>query len=216
VFGCEYAQTYGMTETSPYLTLSLLHGHLRALPAARQLIYKCKTGRPFKSIELKVIDDQGRPVPPNGTAVGEILVRGPTVTPGYWNQPDATAAAFVDGWLCTGDLATLDSEGYVNIVDRKKDVILSGGETIYSTEVENVLYAHPAVVEAAVFGRPDELWGEAVCAAVVTSSEVTSDQLRAHCREHLAGFKLPRHIAFLESLPRTGSGKIAKRMLRDN
>jgi acyl-CoA synthetase (AMP-forming)/AMP-acid ligase II len=95
-------------------------------------------------------------------------------------------------------------------------VILSGGETIYSTEVENVLYAHPAVVEAAVFGRPDELWGEAVCAAVVTSSEVTSDQLRAHCREHLAGFKLPRHIAFLESLPRTGSGKIAKRMLRDN
>ena len=214
-FGCDYVQTYGMTETSPYLTLSLLHDHLRELPAAEQLQFKCKTGRPFRGIELRVVDADGTPVPPDDQTPGEIQVRGATVTPGYWRQPAATRAAFTaDGFLRTGDLATLDAEGYIDIVDRKKDVILTGGETVYSIEVENVLYRHEHVVEAAVFGRPDAEWGEIVCAAVVTTQPVPDDALDAFCRRALAGYKVPRSYEHRDTLPRTGSGKIAKRLLR--
>jgi fatty-acyl-CoA synthase len=216
VFGCEYVQTYGMTETSPYLTLSLLKEHLRALPPSQQLAYRAKTGRPFVTVELKVVDAQGQPVRADGEQVGEILARGPTVTPGYWNLPDQTREAFRDGWLCTGDLATVDAEGYLDIVDRRKDMIISGGENIYSIEVENALYQHSAVLEAAVFGLPDETWGEVVHAAVVLRPEqrASEEALIAHCKQLLASFKAPRGISFLTELPKTGSGKICKRVLR--
>ncbi|MFH2009046.1 MAG: long-chain-fatty-acid--CoA ligase [bacterium] len=216
-FGCEYVQTYGMTETSPYLTLSLLRTHLRELPPNERLVFQAKTGRPFTTVELRVVDPAGRPVAADGEQVGEIQVRGESVTPGYWNRPEETAAAFVDGWLRTGDLAVLDREGYVDIVDRLKDMIISGGENIYSTEVEHVLYLHSAVLEAAVIGVPDERWGEAVQAVVVLKpdAEATAEELIVHCKEHLAGYKAPRRIAFRDSLPRTGSGKVRKQSLRE-
>ena len=217
-FGCDYVQTYGMTETSPYLTMSLLPPHLRDLPASEQLAYKAKTGRPFQTVELRVVDDRGEPVAPDSQQVGEIQVRGESVTPGYWNRPDATAAAFTsDGFLRTGDLAVVDAEGFVDIVDRLKDMIITGGENVYSTEVEHALYAHAAVLEAAVIGLPDERWGEAVVAAVVLGPDqsVNDVDLIAHCKIHLAAFKAPKRVVFLEALPRTGSGKIRKQTLRD-
>jgi acyl-CoA synthetase (AMP-forming)/AMP-acid ligase II len=216
-FRCTYIQTYGMTETSPYLTLSCLKAPLRELAPEEQFHYSARTGRPFATVELRVVGEDGREVPADDRSVGEIRVRGETVTPGYWNRPEETRAAFVEGWLCTGDLATIDSEGYVQIVDRKKDMILSGGENVYSTEVENALYAHPAVLEAAVFARPDEVLGERVCAAVVLRPglQASAEELIRHCRSQLAGYKTPKAIEFLDALPRTGTGKIAKRFLRD-
>jgi acyl-CoA synthetase (AMP-forming)/AMP-acid ligase II len=216
-FGCEYVQTYGMTETSPYLTLSLLKERLKALPGEEQIAYRCKTGRPFATIELKVVDEQGVEVAADERAVGEIWVRGPTVTPGYWNRPDETRAAFQDGWLKTGDLAVIDSERYVTIVDRRKDMIITGGEKVYSIEVEHALYAHPAVLECAVFGVPDELWGESVDAAVVLrpGTRASEAELCTACRERIAGYKVPRSIRFISELPRTGSGKISKQALRE-
>jgi len=178
--------------------------------------------------------------------VGEIWVRGPTVTPGYWNRPAGAASASTSastgkvgtvgkagkagsdsqtsstafapgGWLRTGDLATIDKEGFVNIVDRAKDMIISGGENIYSLEVEHVLYEHPGVLEAAAFGLPDELWGERVAVAVVArpGRDLSVDELVAFIRDRLAGFKVPRSIFFLDELPKTGSGKIMKRRLKE-
>ena len=217
VFGCDYVQTYGMTETSPYLTLSALKRELRALPAEQQLRFRARTGRPFLGVELRVVDEGGRLVADDDEQVGEIQVRGPTVTPGYWNLPDATREAFTDdGWLRTGDLAVVDAEGYVNIVDRRKDMIICGGENVYSIEVENVLYEHPAVLEAAVYGVPDEVWGERVCAAVVPREGelLTEADLLELCRRRLARFKVPRVVELCESLPRTGSGKIQKGALK--
>jgi fatty-acyl-CoA synthase len=217
-FGCDYIQTYGMTETSPYLTVSILKEQLKRLPPEEQLVFKAKTGRPFKSVELKVVDERGAEVAPDGKQVGEIRVKGETVTPGYWNKPEETRNAFEDGWLCTGDLAVMDREGYVNIVDRKKDMIVSGGENVYSTEVENVLYLHPAVLEAAVFGVPDEKWGEAVRAAVVLKPghTATPEEIIAFCRDNLAAYKAPKQVDFLDELPKTGSGKISKKSLRES
>jgi len=217
-FGCDYIQTYGMTETSPYLTVSILKENLQHLPPDEQLVFKAKTGRPFKSVELKVVDEKGNEIAPDGKQVGEIRVKGETVTPGYWNKPEETRAAFEDGWLCTGDLAVVDREGYVNIVDRKKDMIVTGGENVYSTEVENVLYLHPAVLEAAVFGVPDEKWGEAVRAAVVLKPgfAASPEEIIAFCRENLAAYKTPKRVDFLGELPKTGSGKISKKSLRES
>jgi acyl-CoA synthetase (AMP-forming)/AMP-acid ligase II len=215
--GCDYIQTYGMTETSPYLTFSILKDHLKTLPPDVQLKYKSKTGRPAIGVDLKVVDEEGMPIAADEQQVGEIWVQADTITPGYWNLPEETANAFSEGWLRTGDLATLDSEGYVNIVDRKKDMIVTGGENVYSTEVENVLYMHPKILEAAVFGVPDEKWGEAVNAAVVLKAgeTATEDEIIGFCKEHQASFKTPKSIVFLDELPKTGSGKIYKKGLRD-
>jgi acyl-CoA synthetase (AMP-forming)/AMP-acid ligase II len=215
-FGCDYVQTYGMTETSPFLTMSILPDELDELPEERRSELKAKTGRPFGGVELKVVDEHGVPVAADEEQVGEIWVRGATITPGYWNRPEETAAAFVDDWLRTGDLAVLDEHGFVNIVDRKKDMIITGGENVYSTEVENVLYTHAQVLEAAVYGVPDERWGEAVRAAVVLKpgERCAAEAIIAHCKARLAGYKTPKGIDFLEELPRTGSGKIFKQALR--
>jgi len=216
-FGCDYIQTYGMTETSPYLTLSILKEHLRDLPPEKQLEYKAKTGRPFITVDLKVVDKNGASIDPDDKQVGEILVRGDTITSGYWNRPEEDQKAFHNGWLCTEDLAVIDKEGYVNIVDRKKDMIISGGENIYSTEVENVLYMNSKVLEAAVFGVPDKKWGEAVKAVVVLKDNeiATEDEIISFCKKHQASYKVPKSIDFLSELPKTGSGKIHKKALRD-
>jgi len=216
-FKCDYIQTYGMTETSPYLTLSLLKEHLRRLTPEEQLRFKAKTGREFIAVELKVLNDAGGEIRRDEREVGEIVVRGDTVTPGYWNLPEETAQTFRDGWLATGDMACMDAEGYVTIVDRRKDMIITGGENVYSTEVEHVLYMHPAVLECAVVGVPDEKWGEAVQGIVVLKQgcAATAEELIAFCKERIARYKAPKAIDFLELLPKTGSGKIAKKQLRE-
>ncbi len=221
LLGCDYAQTYGLTETSPFLTFSLPDADLRRLPEEEQLRHRARTGRAARGVRLRVVrpssSDRLDDVPADDATVGEVVVRGPTVTPGYWRDPEATAAAFRGGWFHTGDLGTIDRRGSVNLVDRIKDVIITGGETVYSAEVEHALYEHPAVREAAVFGTPDATWGEAVRAAVVLSrpGEATPEDLIRFCRERIAHYKCPRAIDLLEALPRTGSGKIDKKALRE-
>jgi acyl-CoA synthetase (AMP-forming)/AMP-acid ligase II len=216
-FKCDYIQTYGMTETSPYLTVSILKENLRTLTPEAQFHYKAKTGRPFLGVLLKVVREDGTPVRPDDQEVGEIVVKGDIVTEGYWKRPEETAKAFQDGWLRTGDMAVLDSEGYVNIVDRKKDMIITGGENVYSVEVENLLYTHPAVLETAVIGVPDPKWGEAVKAVVVLKQGhgATENDLIQYCKSHIAHYKAPKSVEFVEELPKTGSGKIYKKGLKE-
>jgi fatty-acyl-CoA synthase len=216
-FGCDYIQTYGMTETSPYLTLSILKGHLMRKSPEEQLRFKSKTGREFIATELKVVTDEGREIRKDEKEVGEIIVRGDTITPGYWQLPEETAKAIKNGWLYTGDMAVMDEEDYVTIVDRRKDMIVTGGENVYSTEVENILYMHPAVLECAVVGVPDEKWGEAVKGIVVLkpACKATEEELITFCKERIARYKSPKSIDFIPALPKTGSGKIEKKKLRD-
>jgi acyl-CoA synthetase (AMP-forming)/AMP-acid ligase II len=215
-FRCDYIQTYGMTETSPYLTLSILKDNLLNLSDEEQFKYKAKTGRPFMGVNLKVVQEDGTEVTPDENEVGEIIVNGDIVTKGYWNLPDETEKAIKKDWLYTGDLAVIDKEGYVDIVDRKKDMIITGGENVYSIEVENALYSHPAVLEAAVIGVPDSKWGEAVKAVIVLKSDqtVTEKDIIQFCKERLAGYKAPKSVDFLDELPKTGSGKIFKKGLK--
>jgi len=196
---------YGQTEMSPVATVLKPEDQLRKLGSA---------GRACINVETRVVDDEDRPVPP-GT-VGEIVHRGPHVMLGYWNDPERTAEAFRNGWFHSGDLGVIDEEGYLSVVDRKKDMIKTGGENVASREVEEVIYRHPAVAEASVVGLPHPQWIEAVTAAVVCrpGQSVTADELLAHCREHLAGFKLPKRIVFVDELPKNASGKILKRELR--
>jgi len=173
-------------------------------------------GKELLGVEVRVVNTEGEDVHPG--EIGEIIARGPNVMLGYWRMPEATAAAVVDGWMHTGDLATVDEESYIYIVDRAKDMIISGGENIYSVEVENALYTHPAVLETAIIGIPDDVWGEAVHALVVCKPgmSVTSEELIAHARTQIAGYKVPRSIEFSQDvLPKSGAGKILKRDLRD-
>ncbi len=216
-FKCDYIQTYGMTETSPYLTLSILKDHLKKLSNDDQLRFKSKTGREFIGVDLKVVDEQGREIKKDEKEVGEIIVKGDIVTRGYWKLPEETKKSIKKGWLYTGDMAVIDEEGYVTIVDRKKDMILTGGENVYSTEVENVLYMNPTVLECAVVGVPDPKWGEAVKAIVVLKpgQKATEQEIIQFCKERMAHYKAPKSIDFIEALPRTGSGKIHKKNLRD-
>lgn len=216
-FKCDYIQTYGMTETSPYLTLSILKSHLKKLPPEEQLNIKSKTGREFIAVELKVVNEKGEEVRRDEKEVGEIIVRGDIVTRGYWKLPEETEKSIKEGWLYTGDLAVMDEEGYVTIVDRKKDMILTGGENVYSTEVENVLYMHPSILECAVIGVPDPKWGEAVKGIVVLKPghQATEEEIIRFCKERMAHYKAPKSIDFMDALPRTGSGKIHKKGLRD-
>jgi acyl-CoA synthetase (AMP-forming)/AMP-acid ligase II len=156
-------------------------------------------------------------VAPDRQQVGEIVVRGDVVMEGYWRQPEATASAIRDGWFHTGDLATLDEEGYILIVDRAKDMILSGGENVASAEIERVLYQHSAVLECAVIAIPDEQWGE-VAKAVVTlkaGHQASEAEIMEHCRKHLAGFKIPKTVEFVDAFPKGGTGKILKKVLRE-
>jgi acyl-CoA synthetase (AMP-forming)/AMP-acid ligase II len=216
-FGCNYIQTYGLTETSPFLTMSILREDMKVLPFEERLRYMVTTGRPFYGVELKVVREDGKEVTPDESEVGEILAKGDTVTPGYWRMPEETSQRIVDGWLHTKDLAFVNPEGYVTIVDRKDDVILSGGENIYSVEVDDVLYAHPCILEAAVFGLPDPIWGERVTAAVVLKEDedVKEEEIIRFCKERIAPFKAPKKVIFTDCLPKTGSAKICKYKLRE-
>jgi len=211
-FRCDYVQTYGMTEASPYLTLSLPSGDVTKLSEDELFQIKCRTGRPFLGVELRVVTTEGKDVEPDDQEVGEIIVRGPTITPGYWNLPEVTAEAFIDGWLHTGDLAVMNKSHSVNIVDRKKDVIFTGGETVYSIQVENVLQEHPAVLESAVVGVPDDFWGEVVKAVVVLKAgqRASESDLIEFVKANIAHFKAPKNIAFASELPKLGNGKIWK------
>jgi fatty-acyl-CoA synthase len=216
-FGWKVIQIYGLTETSPFMTVSKLKPHMQDWPDEQKVRVQTKTGYPMIGVDIRVVDDQGRDVNPDGGEVGEVITRGNVVMAGYWLQPEATDAVIVDGWFHTGDMALTDSEGYIEVVDRKKDLIISGGENISSIEVEGFLYKHPAVLEAAVIAAPDERWGETVCALVVLKPEAstTEQELIDFCREHLAHFKCPRRIQFIDALPRTATGKIQKNLLRE-
>jgi long-chain acyl-CoA synthetase len=203
----QIAAMYGATELSPMATLFNDQGNHRSSERFRSC------GLPMIGVAVAVIDDLGQPVD-NGV-VGEITARGPNVMKGYWNRPEETAAALIDGWYRTGDLGYRDDDGYVYVVDRKKDMIISGGENVYSLEVETAIAQFPGVVEVAVFGVSDDTWGEAVAAVVVADDPIDVDDLRAHCRSILAGYKVPRRIDVRQSaLPRTPAGKVLKRDLR--
>jgi fatty-acyl-CoA synthase len=216
-FGCEVICGYGLTETSPQLTKALnLRSH-DALPADEQRRKRSTTGLPNVGVDLRVFDDDDAEVAWDGAQVGEICVRSNHVMAGYWNRPEETAAALRGGWLRTGDLATVDAEGYVTIVDRRKDIIVSGGENISSVQVEHCLAAHPAVLEAAVVGMPDERWGEVPRAFVSLRpgiEAVGEADLQAWVRARLAGFKVPKRVDVLAELPKGGTGKIQKQELR--
>jgi long-chain acyl-CoA synthetase len=203
----EFASLYGATELSP---LATLFQHQERYSGGGRF---ASCGQPILGVQVRILDDHGDDVPVR--SIGEVAVRGPNMMKGYFRRPDATAEAIVDGFYRTGDLGYLDEEGYVYIVDRKKDMIISGGENIYSLEVETVIAEFPGVIEVAVYGRPDEQWGETVCATIVSAEDLDVGALRAHCREQLAGYKQPRQIEVVNTpLPRTPAGKVAKRELR--
>jgi fatty-acyl-CoA synthase len=203
--GAWFADAYGLTETVSGDTF-LDSGSIRTKLGS--------VGRACLYLDLEIWDERGEAVPA-GTP-GEVVLRGPKVFKGYWRNPEATSSAFEGGWFHTGDIGIKDEDGYLYIVDRLKDMIVSGGENVASSEVERVLYEHEAVVEAAVVGRPDTRWGEVPVAFVVTSAEatVTPEDLVEHCRGQLAKFKVPKAVVFLDALPRNPSGKVLKRELR--
>jgi len=207
-FGCDLVQFYGTTET--YI-ITLLRPEQHRLDNPR-LLTSC--GQTMPTVELRVVNPNGRDVP-TGDA-GEVLVRSPWMFSGYWNKPEATAAAIVDGWYHTGDGGTFDEDGNLYLVDRLKDMIVTGGENVYSAEVERALGGHPAVASVAVVGAPDEKWGERVVAFVVPRPEVsaTAADLVSHCRRQIAGYKVPKEIHFVPELPMTASGKVQKAGLR--
>ena len=214
---CTAMGGYGLTETSPVVTIAHIKAHLANDPEEENLTRKATAGYALAGSEVRVVDLDGLDVAADSTQVGEIVVRGDVVMEGYWRQPEATAAALRDGWFHTGDLATLDEEGYILIVDRAKDMILSGGENVASAEIERVLYLHPAVLECAVIAIPDERWGE-VAKAIITlkaDRQASEAEIIDHCRKHLAGFKIPKSIEFADALPKGGTGKILKKVLRE-
>jgi acyl-CoA synthetase (AMP-forming)/AMP-acid ligase II len=205
--GC--TQAYGMTEVSPVATLLLPADHHD--PARRR-----SAGRAAPHAEVRVVDEDDCEVP-RGT-VGEVVCRGGHVMLGYWNQPEATAEALRGGWMHTGDGGYMDEAGYVYVVDRLKDMIVTGGENVYSVEVEKALAAHPAVASCAVIGVPDETLGERVHAVVVVTAgeSTTPEELRDFCKQHIAGYKAPRSAEFVDALPLSGAGKVLKRELREH
>ncbi|MBV8082649.1 MAG: AMP-binding protein, partial [Candidatus Eremiobacteraeota bacterium] len=207
---------YGLSETSPILTTAVPKAHLHG-DNASSLSARLTAGLPIPGIEIEILDDDGKPLPHDGSSVGEVCARGNSIFAGYWKQPDETKKSIVDGWLHTGDMGTIDDQGYVAIVDRKKDIIITGGENVASIEIEKAIYEHPAVLECAVIGVPDEKWGEVPAAIIVLKPGQTLDvaELIDHARVKLAHFKVPKHVKFMEALPKGGTGKILKRELRE-
>ena len=208
----DFLNCYGLTETAPDLTIFDPHEHRAALERGEERARS--VGKPNVSNELRIVAPDGRDVAPG--AAGELWARGPNVTPGYLNLPEETQAALVDRWLRTGDIARIDADGYVYLLDRLKDMVISGGENIYTAEIEAVLQQHPAIVEAAVIGVPDATMGEALVACVQRrqGASLTADELIAHCRGKVGGYKIPRRIVFADALPRSAIGKILKTELR--
>src|SRR6266849_254523 len=215
--GSTVTQMYGLTETDPFISVCESRAEHEKLSIGERAIIKARQGvELITSGETTVIDDEGNEVPADGKTVGEIVVRGNVVMEGYYNDPEATAHAMRDGWFHTGDAAVVHADGYIEIRDRLKDVIISGGENISSVEVEGVLLRHPAVQEVAIVGLPDERWGEAPHAFVVLKSEAiaTAAELREFARANLAHFKAPHTVTFVSELPKTATGKIQKYVLR--
>ncbi|HEY1250514.1 MAG TPA: long-chain-fatty-acid--CoA ligase [Thermoanaerobaculia bacterium] len=215
--GWTILQVYGLTETSPFITVCEPRPEHGALPASERAAVKARQGvELLTSGEVRVVDGDGREVPADGETIGEIVVRGNVVMEGYYRDPDATARAFDGGWFHSGDAAVVHPDGFVEIRDRFKDVIISGGENVSSIEVEGVLLRHPAVQEVAVVGMPHEKWGEAPHAFVVrrAGAAVTEEELRVFARERLAGFKTPKAVIFVDELPKTATGKVQKYVLR--
>jgi len=204
--GLLFQQGYGLTETAPTCLI------LTAEDAFRKI---GSVGKPAIHVEARVVNEEGQDVPPG--VLGEVWTRGPNLFSGYWRRPEATAEAFCGPWFRTGDLAWLDEEGFFYIVDRKKDLIVSGGENIAPAEVEEVLYRHPAVAEAAVIGIPHELWGEVPMAVVALKPgrQATAEELLRFCEHFLARYKVPKSVAFVDALPRNAAGKVVKRVLRE-
>jgi long-chain acyl-CoA synthetase len=206
--GAELLHVYGTTEATPITTLLPHEELIIDTPRVRSC------GQPAAGVEVRIVDDQGRDVPAG--AVGDVLVRSASIMAGYWRKPEATAEVMRGGWYVTGDLGYRDDESYLYLVDRAKDMIVSGGENIYSTEVEDALASHPAVEEVAVFGVPDPRWGESVYAVVSVRQPVSSEELVRHCRQRIAGFKVPRCVELrTEPLLKSAAGKILKRELRE-
>ena len=214
IFGCKFGQVFGQTESAGLMTFLGPEDHVLEDTERRQRILK-SAGKEMWQNEVRVVDDEDRDVAPG--EIGEVIGRGPNNMIGYWKLPEATAAALKDGWLRTGDLGKVDDEGYIYIVDRKKDMIVSGAENIYPAEIEAALMAHPAVAEAAVIGVPHESWGESVKAvvALMEESEATEAEIMEFCRERLAGYKIPRSVDFVDALPRNPTGKVLKTVLRE-
>ncbi len=209
----DLVQAYGLTETSPILTLLPMSDHRRALKTRDDSLLK-SVGRSLPGVEIRIVDDGGN-VLDNGEA-GEIVVRGPNVTQAYLNRPDATADAFRSGWFHTGDIGRLDPGGYLHLLDRKKDMIITGGEIVFSAEVEAVLHQHSKVDECAVIGVPDDTYGEALLGVVVPASGRTpaQEELIAHCRGKIGGYKIPRQYVFVDDLPKSAIDKVLKTELR--
>ncbi len=208
-----FDQGYGMTEAGGNVTFLGPEDHRRGLTTEPALL--ATAGRPHSGVEVGVADDAGALVPEG--AIGEIVLRGDPVTPGYWRDEAATAASrTADGWFRTGDIGRLDADGRLSVVDRKKDVIITGGENVSSREVEDVLSTHPAVDQVAVVGVPDDYWGEAICAVVVpvAGTAPTPDELAAHVRDHSSPLKRPRRVVLVDALPTTTNGKVAKDAVR--
>jgi fatty-acyl-CoA synthase len=213
--GCLAFSGYGLTETSPVLTMATPKTGTH-YEGDRHYDQQSRTGYPLPGVEIRVVGNDGNDVPRDGQTMGEIWARGDGVMLGYWNDPESTARVFENGWFHTGDVATIDKDGYILIMDRRKDMILSGGENISSIEVEKVLAAHPDVYEVAVIPVPDVKWGEVPKAIVVLKpdSPTTEAELIDFCRSRLAHYKCPKSIDFVDVLPKTGTGKLLKRELR--
>jgi fatty-acyl-CoA synthase len=204
--GVSMIQGWGMTETSP--------GGI-GLPAEDAERKLGSAGKPLLHTEVKVVDEEGKELP--WGEVGELYIRGPNITPGYWNNPEATKSSFEEDWLKTGDAARFDDEGFIYIVDRWKDMYISGGENVYPAEIENVLYQLPQIAEAAIIGVPDDRWGETGVAFICLKSgeSIEEKDVIQHCIDNLAKFKVPYSVKFIEALPRNATGKVLKRTLRE-
>lgn len=216
VLDAQLIQSYGLTEATQAVTILSPTDHQAALAGSAHLLRSA--GRPVPDTELAIWDVAGSPLPPR--ELGEIVVRGPQVMNGYWNRPDETAQTLINGWLKTGDVGFIDEQGYLYVTDRIKDIIISGGENVFSARVEDILRSHPAVREVAVVGLPHPVWGETVHAVVVlrptyASSWSLAAELVQHCRKYLAGFEVPRSFEFVADLPKSATGKVLKRLLRN-
>ena len=213
--GCACYSGYGLTETAPVLTTARMKSGME-WPGQTRYEKLASTGHAVPGVEIRVVDPEGNDVPRDGKSIGEIVARSYGVMAGYWKQPEATAEVMRGGWFHTGDMATMDENGYALIVDRKKDIIVSGGENISSLEVEKALLAHPGIYEVAVIPVPDDRWGEVPKALVVMKPGVnaTESEVLEFCRGRLTHYKCPRSVEFLATLPRTGTGKVLKKELR--
>src|SRR5258708_15126291 len=211
---CDFVQGYGMTEVSGILTLLSFADH-RFENTERQFAPVKSAGKAAQYVEIRVVDSHDNEVTQG--EVGEVIARGPNVMKGYWNRPEITAEVLRGGWMHTGDLGAMDQEGFLYILDRKKDMIKTGSENVYSPEVESVVCGHPCILEAAIIGVPHATWGETIHAVVVTrpGATLTESQLIEWCRDRLTGFTCPTSGAFTDTLPKGGTGKVQKNVLRE-